>query len=340
MVMPLALCSSLETDVALGAIPIATHPRWGQGRSSRRELRDGRWHEVSHASELSMRFRYWADADLQTRQQRLRQLFDDMTAECVHRFDTEVTKLLRPLLFECDTRLSFAQFCDKVDELKLPESRLVSRRVCSEPTEPSGGGGSGTGNSGNDGSADGVGSDSAVPGSEVADISELDMGLDRLWWGDEGFAAMHRNAAERDHLAGVPSSWWPGSDESGDSPADALECATAEVSYRPRSWQARWVAVCAEVGAARAGVGQMVGEETLQSEWWLLLRRQRDALLAVAWVMDGAEGWSLTDNGWDTDSDGDANSIDIDGKAAVEAFERRRRRMMGAVHELGGRDGG
>ena len=33
MVMPLALCSSLETDVALGAIPIATYPRWGQGRS-------------------------------------------------------------------------------------------------------------------------------------------------------------------------------------------------------------------------------------------------------------------------------------------------------------------
>jgi hypothetical protein len=31
MVMPLALCSSLETDVVLGAILIATHPRWGQG---------------------------------------------------------------------------------------------------------------------------------------------------------------------------------------------------------------------------------------------------------------------------------------------------------------------
>ena len=136
MVMPLALCSSFKTDVALGAIPIATLPRWGQGRSSRRELRDGRWHEVLHESELSRRFRYWADADLQTRQQRLRQLFDDMTAECVHRFDTEVTKLLRPLLFECDTRLSFAQFCDKVDELELPESRLVGRRACSEPTEP------------------------------------------------------------------------------------------------------------------------------------------------------------------------------------------------------------
>ena len=80
-------------------------------------------------------------------------------------------------------------------------------------------------------SADSVGSDGAVPGSEVADISELDMGLDCLWWGDEGFAAMHRNAAERDHLAGVPSGWWPRSDESGDSPADALECATAEESY-------------------------------------------------------------------------------------------------------------
>ena len=90
MVMPLALCSSLETDVALGAIPIATHPLWGQGRSSRRELRDGRWQEVSHESELSRRFRYWAGADLQTRQQRLRQLFHDMTAECVHRFDVEV----------------------------------------------------------------------------------------------------------------------------------------------------------------------------------------------------------------------------------------------------------
>ena len=148
MVMPLALCSSLETDVGLGAIPIATHPRWGQGRSSRRELRDGRWHEVSHESELSRRFRDWADADLQTRQQRLRQLFDDMTAECVHRFDAEVTKLLRPLLFECDTRLSFAQFCDKVDELELPASRLVSHRACSKPTEPSGGGGGGGGGGG------------------------------------------------------------------------------------------------------------------------------------------------------------------------------------------------
>ena len=62
MVMPLALCSSLENDVALGAIPIATHLRWGQGRSSRRELRDGRWHEVSHESELNRRFRYWTDA--------------------------------------------------------------------------------------------------------------------------------------------------------------------------------------------------------------------------------------------------------------------------------------
>jgi hypothetical protein len=80
----------------------------------------------------------------------------------------------------------------------------------------------------------------------------------------------------------------------------------------------------------------MVGEETVRSEWWLLLQRQRDALLAVAWVMDGAEGWSLTDSSWDTDSDGDANSVDIEGKAAVEAFGRRRRQMMAAVHELGG----
>ena len=67
MVMPLALCSSLKTDVALGAIPIATHPRWGQGRSSRRELRDARWHEVSHKCERSRQYRYWAGAEPQTR---------------------------------------------------------------------------------------------------------------------------------------------------------------------------------------------------------------------------------------------------------------------------------
>ena len=37
-----------------------------------------------------------------------------------------------------------------------------------------------------------------------------------------------------------------------------------------------------------------------------------------------------------TDSDRDANSVDTDDKAAVEALERRRQRTMGAVHELGG----
>ena len=128
---------------------------------------------------------------------------------------------------------------------------------------------------------------------------------------------MNRNAAERDHLAGVPSDWWPRSHESDGSPADTLERAMAEVSYRPRSWQAHWVAVCAEVEAACAGVGPMIDEEAVLSEWWLLLQRQRDALLAVAQVADGAEHWPLTDGGWDTDSDGDANSIDLEGKSAV-----------------------
>ena len=253
----------------------------------------------------------------------------------MHLFDTKVSRLLRPLLFECDTRLSFAQFCDKVDELKLPPGRLVSHATAVSAGRGVIGRVVPSSNS-DCSSADSVGSDGAVPGSEVADVSKLDIGLDCLWWGDEGFAAMNRNAAERDHLAGVPSDWWPRSGESGDSPAGTLERATAEVSYRPRSWQAQWVGVCAGVGAARAGVGPMVGEETVQSEWWLLLQRQRDALLAVAWVMDGAESWSLTDSGWDTDSDGDANSVDIEGKAAVEAFDRRRRRTMEAVHELGG----
>ena len=84
----------------------------------------------------------------------------------------------------------------------------------------------------------------------------------------------------------------------------------------------------------------MVGEETVPSGWRLLLQRQQDALLAVAWVTDGVESWSLTDGSWDTDSDGDANSVDIEGKAALEAFERRRRWTMEGVHELGGRDGG
>ena len=77
--------------------------------------------------------------------------------------------------------------------------------------------------------------------AEVADVSELDTDLDCLWWGDEGFASMSRNAEERDHLAGVPSDWWPGSDESGGPPADALEQAAAEASYWLRSWQAQWV---------------------------------------------------------------------------------------------------
>ena len=31
-------------------------------------------------------------------------------------------------------------------------------------------------------------------------------------------------------------------------------------------------------------------------------------------------GWLLTDSSWDTDSDGDANSVDIEGKAAVEGL--------------------
>ena len=69
------------------------------------------------------------------------------------------------------------------------------------------------------------------------------------------------------------------------------------------------------------------------------MRRQRDALLAVAWVTDGAEHWphgAETDGDRETDSNGDANSVDIEGKAAVEAFERRQRWTMETVHELGG----
>ena len=54
--------------------------------------------------------------------------------------------------------------------------------------------------------------------------------------------------------------------------------------------------------------------------------------------MDGAKSCSPTgsDTGWDTDSDRDANSIDVEDKAAVEVFEQRRQQMMAAVHELGG----
>ena len=100
----------------------------------------------------------------------------------MHLFDTKVSRLLRPLLFECDTRLSFAQFCDKVDELKLPPGRLVSHATAVSAGRGVIGRVVPSSNS-DCSSADSVGFDGVVPGSEVADVSELDIGLDCLWWG-------------------------------------------------------------------------------------------------------------------------------------------------------------
>ena len=170
---------------------------------------------MSHESELSQQFRFGGDrapdVERQTRQQRPHKLFNDLTAERVHRFDAKAVGLLRPLLFECDTQLSFAQFCGKVDELKLPASWLAQSEFMQPtharppPTNAPGqalwvAGGAVPGHSarptlvdspsaggapdGGGRSAGSEGGASSSDGSEAAEQLRLRR-VKRLWWGPE-----------------------------------------------------------------------------------------------------------------------------------------------------------